>query len=805
MSNDLLENLKAQMEGKFDIDLNVDDDLKELQKEVGMDFEKDDKDYDFEEELTSKFITKKLVNNKDDKKENDNKKKKYDLDPELEELEKEGLDDIEISDDEIEDNKNSKIMNKDLIQSLLHSSMMISKDIKKKENENETKKNEKVKDDIYFENTENKYHSIKCMKCLSTLDNEIKVCDEIIKFKKDNKYENEDIWESKKVLLQTNFKSMNNFVENGAIGIDEYKKIITNELKYNEQLFNIITKDKNLKEIEIPELKNRINKRIELIKGEIKQLEENQNEEEEEEDNSNVPKDNKLNNTLLKIVKDKYNEYSKAIEYFKKNNLEEQLNKANHKLKQLEKAKKNIEELYSQRVKEDSLPGEITPEFINGCSTNERISKFKEILKEMIIQKNNLNKDVNEINTKIKNLKASELQLVESELKNDLNSKKEKVTLYEKLINIIKQCSKDKWVPVPIYQKEDKIEKIEAFNELVEKNVLNIHIGKIEEIKESNLVLEVRLDIGKGYADIVYQKKDKTFDYNIDWIIEKEYKDIYKYDLDIIIKQKGQKSKSIGFCKIKLANLKSKCIIYSNYPIELSKKNDKIKPKIQVKVSMRVPCVDTIYKEKKTPIYVIKKIYPSFKGEVIKIDFNLNFDSLGDNFISQKKSIKSQNDSSEKKIDNTNQNKNPNIQNKKTNNTNQNISESKNVNIDVNQFKKEELVDPDIIDNLNSMEVLKNKKLFYEAKAKKIEGRTPKELREKINKITVKITILENQLGEQIQPADYLNILKKQLIHDKSLYQYFIQIKNNDNASLVKPRIENLQKEIQELEKYINQ
>ena len=474
-----MKNLKNQMEGNINIDLNVDDDLKELQKEVGMDFEKDDKDYDFEEELTSKYITKKIGNNKDD-----NKKKKYDLDPELEELEKEGLDDIEISDDENEDNKISKIMNKDLIQSLLHSSMMFSKDIKKKENENETKKNEKVKDDIYFENTENKYHSIKTMKCLSTLDNEIKVCDEIIKFKKDNKYDNEDIWESKKVLLQTNFKSMNNFVENGAIGIDEYKKIITNELKYNEQLFNIITKDKNLKEIEIPELKNRINKRIELIKGEIKQLEQNQNEEEEEEDNSNVPKDNKLNNTLLKIVKDKYNEYSKAIEYFKKNNLEEQLNKANHKLKQLEKAKKNIEELYSQRVKEDSLPGEITPEFINGCSTNERISKFKEILKEMIIQKNNLNKDVNEINTKIKNLKASELQLVESDLKNDLNSKKEKVTLYEKLINIIKQCSKDKWVPVPIYQKEDKIEKIEAFNELVEKNVLIFILEKLKKLKK---------------------------------------------------------------------------------------------------------------------------------------------------------------------------------------------------------------------------------------------------------------------------------------------------------------------------------
>ena len=81
-----------------------------------------------------------MVNNKDDKKGNDNKKKKYDLDPELEELEKEGLDDIEISDDENESNKVTKTMNKDLIQSILQSSKMIIKDNKKKENEVEKKK-----------------------------------------------------------------------------------------------------------------------------------------------------------------------------------------------------------------------------------------------------------------------------------------------------------------------------------------------------------------------------------------------------------------------------------------------------------------------------------------------------------------------------------------------------------------------------------------------------------------------------------------------------------------------------------------
>ena len=800
---DFMKNLKNQMEGNINIDLNVDDDLKELQNELGMNTENNDNDYDFEEEMSSKLISKKMKNKKDDNKENNENKKKNDLDPDLEELEKEGLDDVEISDDENDNNKDTKIMNKDIMTSLLKSSTIVSENFKKKENETK-KKNEKVKEDIYFENTENKYHNIKTMKCLSILDNEIKVCDEIIKFKKDNKYDNEDIWESKKFLVETNYKSMNNFIEEGAIQIDEYKKLITNELKYNEKLFNIINKDKSLKEIEIPELKNRINKRIELIKVEIKQLEESQNKEEEEEEDLKVPKDNKLNNKLLKIVKDKYNEYSKAKEYFIKNNMEDQLNETNNILKKLEKAQKNIEELYSQRVKENSLPGEITPIFINGCSTNERISKFKEILKEMIIQKNNINKDINEINTKMKNLKAIELELVESEFKKEINSKKEKVTLYEKLINIIKQCLKDKWIPVPLYQKEKKIEKIETFNDLVEKNVLNIHIGKIEEIKESHLMLEIHLDIGKGYSDIVNQKKDKSFDYNIDWIIEKEFRDIYKYDLGILIKQKGEKvSKAIGSCTIKLSNLKSKCIIYGNYPIELVKKNDKSKPKIQVKISTRVPCVDKIYLEKKIPIYVIKKIYPSFKGEVIKIDFDLNFDSVGDNLISQKKTNKNQNDSSEKKIDNINQNKNPNPQNKKTDNTNQNISQ--NVKIDINQFKKEELVDPDILDNLNSMEVLKNKKTFYEEKAKKIEGRTPKELREKINKIVVKINFLQNQLGNQIQPSAYLNILENQLIHDKSLYQYFIQTKNNNNASLVKTRIEILEKEIQELKKFINQ
>ncbi len=125
-----LDRIKALMEGKIVFDDNIDDDLKELQKELGMDYTKTDKEYNLEEELTSKYISKKTINKKDNKKEKHNN----DLDPELEELEKEGLDDIEISDDENESNKVTKTMNKDLIQSILQSSKMIIKDNKKKEN-----------------------------------------------------------------------------------------------------------------------------------------------------------------------------------------------------------------------------------------------------------------------------------------------------------------------------------------------------------------------------------------------------------------------------------------------------------------------------------------------------------------------------------------------------------------------------------------------------------------------------------------------------------------------------------------------
>ena len=88
---------------------------------------------------------------------------------------------------------------------------------------------------------------------------------------------------------------------------------------------------------------------------------------------------------------------------------------------------------------------------------------------------------------------------------------------------------------------------------------------------------------------------------------------------------------------------------------------------------------------------------------------------------------------------------------------------------------------------------------------KKIETRIPRPLRDKSNKIKVKMNFLKNALGDTIDPQGYLNIMKQQLEHDKLLYQYFIQENQNEKANIVKIRVQLLFKEMQETEKFIKE
>ena len=119
-------------------------------------------------------------------------------------------------------------------------------------------------------------------------------------------------------------------------------------------------------------------------------------------------------------------------------------------------------------------------------------------------------------------------------------------------------------------------------------------------------------------------------------------------------------------------------------------------------------------------------------------------------------------------------------------------------------FKDEELADVDGVDYLNSLKVLEYKLKILEDQIAKISGRTPRELMQKKIKMSCKIKIIQQQMGDgDVSPQDYHNLLNQQLIHDQALFAFLKQEKNLEKAKLVAIRIKLMNEEITELSQYL--
>ena len=118
-------------------------------------------------------------------------------------------------------------------------------------------------------------------------------------------------------------------------------------------------------------------------------------------------------------------------------------------------------------------------------------------------------------------------------------------------------------------------------------------------------------------------------------------------------------------------------------------------------------------------------------------------------------------------------------------------------------FTEEELEDPtntDIIVTAKSLE-FEIKKL--DEKCAKIEGRIPKELRDKKNKMFCKKNILENMLGDKISPQQYAGMVHDSLEHHRKLLKYFQDHNEIEKEKIVVDRTEILIGELTEVLKLI--
>ena len=692
-------------------------------------------------------------------------------------------------------------------------------------------KNQNEDEDLYPLQQEKIFHRINQMKSLTVLEKEIKLCNFIIEYKKKKKADYKE-WENKINEATTKLNEIKSKVEGGEMDFEEYKKMISTELAYEQKLINAyVPKDQTSTPAQLEQIKKRINDRIVIINkeinNEIEDEEEDQEPKEKKEEklekteniNQSNQQQNQTNEEKTKLYVDLLlQQYLSARDYFKENDFKEQEKDCIEKCKQIIIAKKKLQNGNISEVNLGELPKSIKPEYIYGCSTDERSSKFKEILSELIKQKDEIDQKKKSYMEKLKKLNKKDFAKVKDTAKGVLDSYQSKIDKYNETIESIKEKFKDKWVPAPEFCRIEEDDRVEKINNDIPEYTMRIHIGKTNYEKD-NVSLKVKLKNGeKELTKEVQLKGNKDFNETWDWKFEKnEFKYLFKKELEIELDRsywyKFGGSNTKGSAKIDLRSLKDNTELVGDYKIELVSK--RTTPSINISINLRTPFVDKQYETVKKEVFSVKKIFPPFNPKAASIPGSAPSKSPNNTNDNIPKEEKPQIVQKEKTIEQAKIITKPEIKTKDKfveNNVEKETNDTKSEEgqpqsqqkLDKNMFKEEELDDVDGIDYLNSLKVLEYKLKILEAQIAKISGRTPRELMQKKIKISCKIKMFQQQMGDgDVTPKDYYNLLTQQLTHDNSLFAYFKQEKDLEKAKLVAIRIKLMNEEIAELKQYL--
>ena len=694
--------------------------------------------------------------------------------------------------------------------------------------------------DNYPEKVESKYHAVNKMDSLGVLEKEKEICDSIIEYKK-KKGEDYDTWEFKKESLDTRKDMITSSIENQIMDFEMYKKKIKGQYEWESKLLLFLEKDKSLNDAQKKIIIERVNKRKKIIEEELTQNPDEQAENEEPEKEEpvkqepvkqepkkqevkkkadpiikqslspmySVPKEQEAEEIqrLTQVVTDRLNEYRAAIDYFKANDLSEQQAKAIKSAKAICIELKKIQDGKWKEVNEFTLPDPVTPELIYGYSKEERMEKFKKIVKELSEQKKGI---VNEYNTELedlkkkKGLKKADIESKKQEL-DSLKSKKEKL---EKIIKLLLEKAQEKWVPAPLFIETEEEKQIPKINEDIPENTVRLIFGKTTYAKKDKLYLIVKVP-DKNLERTVNQKNPGDWSDQFDWKIEKtDFKSFWKTKIhvDIYEKKKLLKDKLRGHFEMEPKGLKDKLECTDNYKIILESKREGQTATVTFKV--RTPCREQLFTTESKRVFQVTRIYPPFnisggnKEAGIKLEVKQQKVTADDLKVQNSaRPMPSAPKPAPKPAPKTQKAPGAVAKPKQGGGAPPKKPGPPKAHIDKSEFKDEELKDPDCIDCLNTLQVLEFKLNKYEEIREKIDGRTPRELMQKIIKIKCKKQSLTDALGDEIGPQDYLTLLRTTFAHDKKLVDYFNQIKDAQKSKLVSERLPLIIKEIEELMK----
>ena len=331
---------------------------------------------------------------------------------------------------------------------------------------------------------------------------------------------------------------------------------------------------------------------------------------------------------------------------------------------------------------------------------------------------------------------------------------------------------------------EDRIEKISYEGAIFG---LKVHVGKTDYDKDKTyLKIALQVNQNKVLGKQVHLKQ--MGDYNEEWKWEfngDEFKSIAKNYLYVeLYRQHTFSDDKKGQGKIDLGNIRKGTSFKAECKIEIESK--RVEPTIIFLITPIMPEGKKIYETIQKESIKITKIYPAFTG---KQQVELSSDKNTQVINQQPKTVVVQKKQNIPSKPNTN------------NNTNVNANQPK---IDKDKFKAEELADIDIIENLNTLKVLEFKIKELEAKMKKIDGRTPREMLQKKVKMTCKKKQLEEGMGDgSVSPQEYMELMKATLEHDQLLAIYMKQNNEEEKYKNLMGRIALIKQEMGELKSYI--
>ena len=697
----------------------------------------------------------------------------------------------------------------------------------KKEIKKEVKKEENKIEDKYPLQQEKIFHRINKMQSLTALEKEIDVCKMIIAYKKKNNLDSKE-WENKIEQANKQLNEIKTKVENGEMDFDAYKKTIQDELNYEQKLLDVyLPKDQTSTQMQKDNIKKRINIRILVIKNELNNNNNNDNDDNEnnnnenkneikeekpkekkEEQNKSIPKEENKpkdpNEEKAKYIDLLLQQYLSARNYFKEHELKDQEKDAINKCKPIIMAKREIQLGNIDSIDLASLPSPIKPEYIFGYSLEERETKFKDIIAELVKQKEEIVEKKKSYNDKLSQLKKRELDKIKDQVKQVLDSYQAKINKFEEEIDNIKQKFNDKWTPAPECCTLPQEEKIETINKDIPENTMRIHFGKTDYDKD-NLILKVKLNLGdKEMNKEVKLKSDKNFDETFDWTFDKrEYKSLHRKYLEIQLERSHwYKTEVKGNIKVELKNLKDSIKMEGNYKFELESK--RLNPGLEISINLRTPFVNMQYETITKDVFTIKKIFPPFNPKAAEIPGGPTVLPKKQDIKKQeikKEEVKKQEVKEEVKEEVKKEEVKEEVKEEKKEEVKKEVKKDNNK-VDRSMFDKEELDDIDGIDYLNSVKVLEFKLKVLENQISKISGRTPRELLQRKAKISAKIKLMKSQLDSgDVSIKDYISLLADQSVHNRQLFNLFKQEKDLKNAKLVAERLKIMLAEINELEK----